>query len=161
MGFWDKIVAPVLVGAAGVFGGAAGATAVAGLLGDGAEEEEIVTKVGLGEGLKSAVKRGATGLVLAETAMVTGAMRKRTIVQTLDAAGNIVKSKTTKGGVAVFQQDVTAANRVARQLRRLDKRMPRKIIKQSETARLTQEVTNAALRRARDNGDCPPPPCPR
>jgi len=159
MGFWDKIVAPVLVGAAGVFGGAAGATAVAGLLG-GPEEEEMVTKVGLGEGLKSAVKRGAPGLE-ALPSVATGAMRKRTIVQTLNAAGEVVKSKTTKGGVAVFQQDVTAANRVARQLRRLDKRMPRKIIKQSETARLTQEVTNAALRRARDNGDCPPPPCPR
>lgn len=92
----------------------------------------------------------------AAAAARTGAMRKQTLVQTLDASGKVIKQTVTKGGVAVFQQDVTAANRVARQLRRLEKRMPRKLVKQSEQSRLKDEVTNAALRRARDLSDCPP-----
>jgi len=90
------------------------------------------------------------------TGTPTGAMRKQTLVQTLDKDGKVVKQTVTKGGVAVFQQDVTAANRVARQLRRLDKRMPKKLVRQSETARLNEEVKQAVLRAARDRADCPP-----
>lgn len=157
MGFFD-FVKPLATLAAGTFLGATGATAVSSLFGD----DETVQKTG-GTGVRpitldEAKEAQRTGVV--PGGLGTGAMRKRTIVQTIDAKGNIVKSKITKGGVAVFQADVTAANRVARQVRKLDKRMPRKLVKQSEIARLKDEVTEQALRDARDhghghNGHCP------
>ena len=152
-GFFD-FVKPLVVPLATAFGGAALGTALSGVLGD---DEEVVTKVGTGAEL--ALMRGKP-LISKEALAALGnggavgvGVRKRTIVQTLDKAGNVVKSKTHKGGVAVFQADVAAANRVARQVRKLDKRMPKKIVKQSEIARLKEEVTESALRHARDSND--------
>ncbi len=160
MGFFDIIKAAIPV-AAGVFGGAAVGELVSGIFGD--DEDEMVTRVG-GTGvrpitLEEAKEAQRTG-VLGPAA--TGGLRKRTIVETVNSRGIVVKRKTHKGGVAVFQADVTAANRVARQIRRLDKRMPRKIVKESEITRLKNEVTEAALRHARDHGEhhqLPPPRC--
>lgn len=156
MGFWD-FVKPLIGVAATVAGGTVAGTAVAEFLGIGDEEEEPTTAVGTAAQLaalrgKPVISQAALQ-ALGPTPGITGAMRKRTIVETISPGGLVVKRKVTKGGVAVFQQDVTAANRVARQLRRLEKRMPRKIVKQTETARLTEEVKNAALRHARDSAD--------
>jgi len=161
MGFFD-FVKPLLGVAATVVGGTVAGAAVADILGIG-DDEEMVTKVGTGAQLAALrgtdpvlgrnVAQSLAAIGAAPGGMVTGGLRKRTIVETVNAAGQVVKRKVTKGGVAVFQQDVTAANRVARQLRKLDKRMPKKIVKQSETARLTEEVKNAALRHARDSAD--------
>jgi len=156
-GFFD-FVENLAVTAATVFGGPIGGAAASALL-SGEPETLAVGKVG-GPVLTQAQLTGVSGTAAqiikatgGATAAATGGMRKITIVQTLNAAGQVVKQKTTKGGVAVFQSDVTAANRVARQVRRLEKRMPRKLVKQSETARLKEEVTEAALRRARDISD--------
>jgi len=146
MGFFDSIISPILEFAApivGALGGPVAGVATAALGGALAADPTAIAPA------------GAVGLA-------TGSMRKQTIVQTIDANGKVVKQKISKGGVAVFQADVTAANRVARQIRRLDKRMPKKIVKQSETARLTEEVKNAALRHARDVSEhhqIPPPRC--
>jgi len=82
----------------------------------------------------------------------TGGLRRRTIVQTFDPkTGIVVKSETFKGAPAVMQSDVAAANRLNRSLARLNKKQPRKIVKQSEKARLSDEVELAALRHARDS----------
>ncbi len=139
MGFFSEILAA----AAPIVGGLLGIPTVGAAVGAQATIEAVQTQ------------QQITALTAAGAA-ATGAMRKQTVVQTLDAAGKVVKQTITKGGVAVFQSDVTAANRVARQVRRLDKRMPRKVVKETEITRLKNEVTEAALRRARDGADCPP-----
>ncbi len=157
MGFFD-FIKPLATIAAGTFLGAEAGAAIGGLFGD--DTETVV-----GTGAQLAAARGVDPLLGSQPAVslaaigkagggvATGAMRKRTIVETIDANGKVVKRKITKGGVAVFQADVTAANRVARQVRKLDKRMPKKIVKQSEIARLKEEVTESALRHARDSND--------
>jgi len=146
MGFFS-FLKPIAQVAAGTFLGAEAAEVIGGVFGD--DEPAALLKTGTGAEL---AKMRGKALIPALPATGTGAMRKRTIVETIDANGKVVKRKVTKGGVAVFQADVTAANRVARQVRKLDKRMPRKLVKQSEIARLKDEVTEQALRDARDHG---------
>jgi len=145
MAFFD-FLKPIVSAVAPIFLGPALGTAVTSILGT----EEIVEQ----QRVETAQKQIA--LAGLKPGVSTGAMRKRTTVETLDAMGKVVKRKVTAGGVAVFQADVTAANRVARQVRKLDKRMPRKLVKQSEIARLKDEVTESALRAARNQADCPP-----
>lgn len=155
MGFFSDILGAALPIVGAVLGGPAGAAAGVALAGivDPEDEPAPLTIGGTGvraitlEEAKAAQKAGVLGPA------ATGGLRKRTIVETVNNRGIVVKRKVTKGGVAVFQADVTAANRVARQLRKLDKRMPRKLVKQSEISRLKDEVTEAALRHARDHGE--------
>jgi len=166
MGFFSDLLQTVGTVGATLLGGPVAGAAVGTLLGGG-EETLAVGKVGgavLTPTQLTAVGGTAQQIIAATggKAAITGGLRKITIVQTVNSAGQVVKQKTHKGGVAVFQADVTAANRVARQVRRLEKRMPRKIVKQSEAARLKDEVTNAALRHARDVSShhlLPPPRC--
>jgi len=81
----------------------------------------------------------------------TGGLRKRTIVETFDpGSGFITRRKVHDGGVAVFASDVAAARRINRQVRKLDARLPRKLVKQSVTKQLTDRVVNNALRHAGD-----------
>lgn len=158
MGFFSDLLAIAAPIAGTLIGGPAlglaAGTAVGALLGDDDETNLAVGRTG-GPILTTAQLTGLPGttsakIIAATGGVTTGGLRKRTIVETINALGQVVRRKTHKGGVAVFQADVTAANRVARQVRKLDKRLPRKIVKQSEQARLSQEVTNAALRHARD-----------
>jgi len=89
----------------------------------------------------------------------TGALRRRTIVETFNPrTGAVSKRETLKGAPAVMQSDVAAANRLNRALRRLNKKQPKKLVRESEMTALKNEVVNSALRRARD--PCPPKPCP-
>jgi len=141
MAFFDFVKQIVAVAAPIVLGPALGG-GIAGII--AGEEAQLATITDIAK---------TQAVLAAGGAVATGGLRKRTIVQTVDAMGKVVKQKVTKGGVAVFQADVTAANRVARQVRKLDKRMPRKLVKQSEIARLKDEVTEAALRSARDHAD--------
>ncbi len=86
----------------------------------------------------------------------SGRLRKRTIVETFDpVTGVVTRSRTTPGGVAVFAQDVAAARRINRQVRKLDARLPRKTVKQSPVKQLTDRVIKNALERAGDD------PCPK
>jgi len=88
----------------------------------------------------------------AAVATPTGGLRRRTIVETFDPATNVVtKQETFKGAPAVMMSDVAAANRVNRQVRKLEKRLPKKMVQESATARLKREVLDAGLRAARDH----------
>ena len=154
------IIAPI---AGTIFGGAPGgvaATALAGLI----TGDETVTKVGTGPGLAAAVKAGQITLadvggptvVKGIPGIVTGRLRKRTIVQTFDpVTGKVISMKTTAGGVAVFAADAAAAKRFFRQIRKLDARLPRKLTRQSPVKQLTDRVIKNALERAGDDPSCP------
>ncbi len=157
MGFFSSVISPLLGTAATIFGGAAAGTAIAGLLG-GTE----VAKASAG-GIQAAVQAGTItapgvaaviGGVAGACPVSTGGMRKITIVQTVDANGRVCKQVTHKGGVAVFASDVAAANRVARQVSQLNKRMPRKTVKESQTTQLKNRLVNNALEQAGDKA-CP------
>lgn len=85
-----------------------------------------------------------------------GRIRMRTIVESFDpVTGVVLRSRTHAGGVAVFAADVAAARRINRQVRKLDARLPRKIVKQSAVKMLTERVVKNALEKAGDI-DCPP-----
>ena len=89
----------------------------------------------------------------------TGSLRRRTIVETFNPrTGTVCKRETLKGAPAVMQSDVAAANRLNRALRRLNKKQPKKLVRESEITQLKNEVVASALRKARD--PCPPKPCP-
>jgi len=91
--------------------------------------------------------------VAAGAACPTGSLRRRTIVETFDpATGVVCRTEVLKGAPAVMNSDVAAANRLNRQLSRLNKKQPRKTVKQSTAARLKEEVVEAALRGAIHNG---------
>ena len=86
----------------------------------------------------------------------TGSLRRRTIVETFDpATGVVCRTETLKGAPAVMNSDVAASNRLNRQLSRLNKKQPRKTVKQSTAARLKEEVVESALRGAIQNGHHP------
>jgi len=94
-------------------------------------------------------------------AVTTGGLRRRTLIETFNpATGNIVKREIHKGAVAVFSSDVAAANRLNRALKRLNKKQPKKLIRQSAAAMLKEQVIENALRRAAGfDGACPPKQC--
>ncbi len=80
-----------------------------------------------------------------------GGLRRRTIIETFNPTTNVVVRKEIHaGGVAVFQSDVTAANRLNRALRRLNKKQPKKLIRQTPISALKDEVIESALRASRD-----------
>ena len=89
---------------------------------------------------------------------MNGSLRRRTIVETFNpVTGAVTKRETLKGAPAVMQSDVAAANRLNRQLARLKKKQPVRLVHKSELSTLKDEVVASALRKARD--PCPPK-CP-
>jgi hypothetical protein len=89
---------------------------------------------------------------------LSGRLRKRTTVETFDpVSGVVIRSTSFLGGVAVRAADVAALKRVVRQVSNLNKRIPKKRVKESDIKQLTDRVVKNALDRA---GDCPPKPCP-
>jgi len=166
MGFFSELLGAALPIAGAVIGGPVGGgagTALANLLGAGDPDPVAVTKVGLGKpltiaGIERDLASGALTLpgVTATAGLVTGRLRKRTIVQTFDpATGKVVKMTTFAGGVAVRAADVAAAKRVFRQVRKLSAKMPRKLVKESPVKQLTDRVVKNALERAGDDPSCP------
>lgn len=122
--------------------------------------EKITVAKELGKALAPAAPTTAAQMQLLQTG-VTGAcptqgtLRRRTIVETFDPANNVVcKRETFKGAPAVMQSDVAAANRLNRALRRLNKKQPKRLVRESPITTLKNEVVESALRRARD--PCPP-----
>ncbi len=176
MGFFSSLL-PAVIGAAAGFATAGPAGAIAGGVGAAAGALTAPsTAVGGGGGtpaqLTQAILATPTGQAaiasgqavqatqaLAAMQATTGSLRRRTIVQTFNpATGAVVKAETFMGAPAVMQSDVAAANRVNRAVRRLEKKLPRRLVKQSDAARLKEEVVESALRRARDPS-CPPKNC--
>ncbi len=86
----------------------------------------------------------------------TGGLRKRTTVETFDpGSGFVTKIVMFDGGVAVRSADVAAFKRVFRQVSRINKKLPRKVVKESAVKQLTDRVVKNALERAGDQPDCP------
>jgi len=109
-------------------------------------------------GISTTTTIAADGTTEIARISVTGSLRRRTIVETFSPeSGAITKREVLKGAPAVMQSDVAAANRLNRALRRLNKKQPKKLVRETEITSLKNEVVASALRRARD--DCPPK-CP-
>jgi len=87
----------------------------------------------------------------------TGGLRKRTTVETFDpGSGFVTKVLIFDGGVAVRSADIAAFKRVFRQITRISKKLPRKVIKQSQVKALTDRLVKNALEQAGDlDAPCP------
>lgn len=170
MGFFSELLSVALPIAGAVIGGPAGAAVggtISGLL--GLQEE---TAVAVGTGAQLAAMRGVSPLLGSQPAVslaaigvgagavVTGRLRKRTTVQTFDpVTGKVVKQVQFDGGVAVRAADAAAAKRFFRQIRKLDQKLPRRTVKESQMKQLTDRVVKNALERAGDDPSCPPKSC--
>jgi len=166
MGFFDGIK-DILGAALPIIGnvllpGAGGAlgVAVGGAIAGTPPLTQAVQTVGAFGGTQAGLQAAANVQAgLQAGACPTGSLRRRTLVQTFDPrTGAVMKQEIHAGAPAVFQSDVAAANRLNRALRRLNKKQPKKLIKQSQIAQLKDEVIEGALRSARDgngNGKCP------
>lgn len=77
----------------------------------------------------------------------------QTIVQSLDAAGNVVKQKILEGSPFLMNKDILAAKRVFKLSGKLASRLPKKTVKQSLTSRLKDELIHHAIERIPFNGN--------
>lgn len=78
---------------------------------------------------------------------------RQTIVVTRDSmTGVILRTEVLRGAPFLMGRDVQIANRVFRQSTRLQRRLPKKIIRQSQRSALVNRVVSSALERAA----CPP-----
>lgn len=77
----------------------------------------------------------------------------QTIVQSLDAMGNVVKQKTLEGSPFLMNKDILAAKRVFKLSGKLAARLPKKTVKQSLTSRLKDELIHHAIERIPINGN--------
>ncbi len=159
MGFFGDLLKVALPIAGSVFGGAAAGTAISALI-DPATPAVVTT------GLSPAAQaRVAAGTVVAPVSLTTaqaiaaraGRMRKRTIIQTFDPVTGVVsRQESFAGGVAVRSADVAAFRRVFRQITSINKKLPRKLIKQGQVKQLTDRLVRNALEQAGDlDGACP------
>lgn len=84
-----------------------------------------------------------------------GRTATRTIVQTMDlATGKIIREKFMEGSPHIMNKDVTAANRLFKQTRKLDRRLPRKTVRESKTKQLADAAIDKALRDTNSSSDC-------
>jgi len=144
MGFFD-FLKPIAEIVAPIIGIPTLGAVVGSVIGDTPEQTVIKASRGIGGPIEGTVRSDLTSLAGAEA----GSLRQRTIVETFSPITNkVFKRKVTMGGVAVFNQDVAAANRLNRQLRRLNKKQPKKLVKQSQIAQLKEDVVESALRNA-------------
>jgi len=162
MGFFS-FLKPLVKAALPIVGGILGVEALGAVLAPTSREEaRAVTTTGLSAAAQARVAAGTVGAPAALTTAqavaieARGRVRKRTIVESFDPrTGVVLRTKTTQGGVAVFAQDVAAAKRIFRQVRRLDARLPRKTVKEGKIKQLTDRVVKNALERAGDDPACP------
>jgi len=74
---------------------------------------------------------------------------RTTIVVTQNAmTGEIIRREVRKGAPFLMGRDVQIANRVFRQSTRLQRRLPKKIVRQSQRSALVNRVVSSALERA-------------
>lgn len=161
MGFFS-FLKPLVKAALPIVGGILGVEAIGALVAPTSKEEAMAVST---RGLAPAAAARVTGALAPLPTLTTaqaiavesrGRQRKRTIVETFDPlTGAVLRRKTTPGGVAVFAQDAAAARRLFRQVRKLDARLPRKTVKESQVKQLTDRVVKNALERAGDDPSCP------
>jgi len=91
------------------------------------------------------IQPGATG--------GNGRSVRQTIVVTRDSmTGQITRTEVLRGAPFLMGRDVQVANRVFRQSTKLQRRLPKKIVRQSQRTALVNRVVSSALERAA----CPP-----
>jgi len=181
MGFFSKIISPILKVGAGVLLGEAGVELVGGLLGEDPEEKVMQQAVAATGGTPKRLPPGGIEAALAGTPISKAAIQAakapavtlpgvvapgglknvvRTVVQTIAPNGTIVRSELLMGRPFLMDKDIVTAKRVFRQSRKLAGKIPRKTVKQSQSAQLKEAVVQQALQNL-ISGPCPPPPCPR
>lgn len=80
--------------------------------------------------------------------------RTRTIVQTIDPAGTVVKQQVLRGSPHLMRRDLLTAKRVFRLASKLHEKLPRRTVKESEITQLKNRIVKKALDKAAD--PCPP-----
>jgi len=160
MGFFS-FLKPIVKAALPIIAGVVGGEALVAAIAPESKEEAMAVTTGLSAAAQARVAAGTVGvpatLTTAQAVAIEsrGRQRKRTIVETFDPrTGIVLRRKVHMGGVAVFAADAAAARRIFRQVRNLDKRLPRKLVKQSQIKQLTDRVIKNALEDAGDK-DCP------
>jgi len=189
VGWFSKIIAPVLKVGAGVFLGEAGASIVGEALGLDEPVEELIQKKaavitggrkgGISPGplpISATVEAVKAGLTPAQAvraqAMPTpglpgvvapGGLKNvvRTIVQTIAPNGQIVASEMLAGRPFLMQKDIVTAKRVFKQSRKLASKIPKKTVRESPTTQLKDRVIQQAMQNLLCAPACPPPACPR
>jgi len=88
-----------------------------------------------------------------------GRFATRTIVETMDTtSGKIVKRKTLPGSPYLMNSEVAGLRKVVKKSNNLQKRIPRRTVKQSTTSKLTEAVQMKAIQNVQlpHHGDhCP------
>lgn len=149
MGFFSDLLGGV---ASVVLGPVAG-----GVIGTLAGSGQPLTAAGQTPILQTAIAQQQTALAAAGMVTNNGSLRKRTIVETFDPrTGAVVKRDAPLSGApAVMQSDVAAANRLNRQLKRLNKAQPRKLVKESTQKQLKDQLIEDSLKNAIKAIDAP------
>lgn len=88
-----------------------------------------------------------------------GSRSTRTIVETMDlASGQIISRRILPGSPHMMNSDIKAAKKVFRQSAALQKRMPRKTVRESDATKLKNALVSKAMNSA-TGGECCPPKC--
>lgn len=82
----------------------------------------------------------------------SGGNRKVTCVFTLNNQGEVDVRQVEAGHPLIMSRDAQKMRRVIRQINKLEKRVPRRTVKQSKSKQLAEAVTETALAKVR-NGD--------
>jgi len=82
-----------------------------------------------------------------------GRQSTRTIIQTIDTAtGQITRQKVKEGTPYLMNKEISTLRKVTNAVRRADRRIPRKTVKESRVKSLTREITENALQHASHTG---------
>lgn len=133
-----------------------GVTGIARFLGGGS------TAAGVVRGVGTIAAGTAAGIGVAslfdgdEEATGTGgeSNRTRTIVQTINPAGQVVRQRVLRGTPHLMNRDLMVAKRVFRVSQELHGKLPRRTVKESEVTALKNRIVKNALDKA--GAPCPP-----
>jgi len=88
-----------------------------------------------------------------------GQFATRTTVERLEIAnGQVTITSQSPGSPHLMNSDIQAAKKVFRNVAKLNRRLPRKTVKESPVSKLKDAAVEAAIRRA-NTDDCCPPKC--
>jgi len=86
-----------------------------------------------------------------------GQFATRTTVERLEiATGQVVITSRMPGSPHLMNSDIQAAKKVFRNVAKLNKRLPKRIQKESQTTKLKDAAVDAAIRRANQDDPCCP-----
>lgn len=82
-------------------------------------------------------------------------VRKQTLVQTLNAQNQVIRTQILPGSPFLMNKDIVAAKRVFRLSSKLSGKLPRKTVKESKITQLKDAAVDSALKQI-----IAPKPCP-